>query len=499
VSAAANTWDDEVSSNLFADGTTVIIDNSKSVDNPFSSTPVSDKSNVVGWASMGSSYLGMTRWWSNGATKEGYKSILEADTWLASDKKWTTDLSKATGSTYDIQSVAVHELGHTIGLGDLYTLPSTDSRKYDWNQVMNSYDGAQRVLGNGDTSGVKSLYGYMTGLGSYLSGDFNGDGMTDLIHILGDKDNPAVDYIDLLISRGDGTFDLQSFSPRPGYWTGSGSFVSGDFNGDGKSDLVHILGDKNYPAVDYVNIWISQGDGTFDLQSFSPRPGYWTGSGNFVSGDINGDGKSDLVHVLGDKSYPAVDFVNIWTSNGDESFDIGSFSPSTGYKTGLGSFKSGDFDGDGQTDMMHILGDKSNPAVNYVDLWTSEGEKSFDVGAYSPASGYWTGSGSIVGGDFNGDGMTDLVHILGDINYPAVDYVNIWTSEGEKTFNVGTYSPAPGYWTGSGSFLSGDFNGDGKSDLVHILGDKNYPSIDFFNIWISSGDGSFQIKTYSPD
>ncbi len=159
VAAAANTWDDAVSSNLFADGATVIIDNSKTVDNPFSSTPVSDRSNVVGWANMGSSYLGMCRWWSNGATKDGYKSILEADTWFASDKTWTTDLSKATGSTFDIQSVAVHELGHTIGLGDLYTLPSSDSRKYDWNQVMNSYDGAQRTLGNGDQTGAWVLYG----------------------------------------------------------------------------------------------------------------------------------------------------------------------------------------------------------------------------------------------------------------------------------------------------------------------------------------------------
>jgi hypothetical protein len=170
VAAAANTWDDAVTSNLFADGTTVIIDNNKAVDNPFSSNPVSDGYNVVGWGNMGSSYLGMCRWWSNGATTNGYKSILEADTWFASDKTWTTDLNKATGSTFDIQSVAVHELGHTIGMGDLYTLPSSDSRRYDWNQVMNSYDGAQRTLGNGDLTGAEILYGMpLTGVNSLSS------------------------------------------------------------------------------------------------------------------------------------------------------------------------------------------------------------------------------------------------------------------------------------------------------------------------------------------
>ena len=153
ITAAADTWDDAVAQNIFADGTTVVIDNTKVVDNPLSSSPVSDGYNVHGWANLGNNYLGMCRWWSNGVVKDGYKSILEADIWYASDKAWTTDLSKATGSTFDLQSVAVHELGHTIGMGDIYPTSS------DFAQVMNSYDGAQRVLGNGDLAGVQKLYG----------------------------------------------------------------------------------------------------------------------------------------------------------------------------------------------------------------------------------------------------------------------------------------------------------------------------------------------------
>ena len=64
-----------------------------------------------------------------------------------------------------MQSVATHELGHTIGLGDIYsstyggTLPPSDPRTQDYEQVMNLYDGPQRTLGKGDLAGAQELYG----------------------------------------------------------------------------------------------------------------------------------------------------------------------------------------------------------------------------------------------------------------------------------------------------------------------------------------------------
>ena len=109
-------------------------------------------------------YLGLNRWWSNGQKVDGYYSISEADTWynLNTEYQWTTDLATAQ-STYkiDLQSIAVHELGHSIGMGDLYTLPDSDPRKDDFEQVMNLYYGPQRTLGNGDKTGVQMLYGTM--------------------------------------------------------------------------------------------------------------------------------------------------------------------------------------------------------------------------------------------------------------------------------------------------------------------------------------------------
>jgi len=162
IAQAANTWDGAVSENLFADGSTVIVDYTKVVDNPFpphQGQGVADGYSVSGWKSLGGSYLGMQRWWSNGQLVDGYRSIVETDSWYNRDFAWTTDLATAQSTgRIDLQSVALHELGHGIGMGDLCTLPDNDPRQSDLKQVMNLYDGPQRELGNGDRTGAQILY-----------------------------------------------------------------------------------------------------------------------------------------------------------------------------------------------------------------------------------------------------------------------------------------------------------------------------------------------------
>jgi hypothetical protein len=168
IAAGANTWDDNVAANIFADGSAVIVDSSKVVDNPLSNTPKRDGYNVNAWWGLGSNYLGLCRWWTNGAVADGYYSIIEADVWYSRDKSWTADWNVAVNSgnsIFDLQSVAVHELGHGIGMGDIYsstyggTLDPSDPRTKDFNQVMNLYNGPQRLLGNGDLTGAQTLYG----------------------------------------------------------------------------------------------------------------------------------------------------------------------------------------------------------------------------------------------------------------------------------------------------------------------------------------------------
>lgn len=81
--------------------------------------------------------------------------IVESDMTFNSNLKWTCDPAKEP-SKLDFQSAVLHELGHTIGLGDLYNKVAF---KTDTRQVMHYYTGVKRTLGNGDATGVWKLYG----------------------------------------------------------------------------------------------------------------------------------------------------------------------------------------------------------------------------------------------------------------------------------------------------------------------------------------------------
>src|SRR5207247_9965178 len=100
----------------------------------------------------------------------------------------------------------------------------------------------------------------------------------------------ASDYVHTWLSNGDGAFDVRFFRPWVNYGIQAGSWLSGDFNGDGKGDLVHLT------ASDYVNTWLSNGNGTFNVGFFRPWPNYGIQAGIGYAGAFNGDGMGAWLH-----------------------------------------------------------------------------------------------------------------------------------------------------------------------------------------------------------
>jgi hypothetical protein len=71
----------------------------------------------------------------------------------------------------------------------------------------------------------------------------------------------------------------------------TGSWQAGDFDGTGRTDLVHLC------CSDYAHVWFSGGVAGFDITSFSPWPGYNLQRGHWGAGDFNSDGSRDLLHM----------------------------------------------------------------------------------------------------------------------------------------------------------------------------------------------------------
>ena len=180
-----------------------------------------------------------------------------------------------------------------------------------------------------------------------------------------------------------------SFAAPRSYPTGSepGSVAIGDLNGDGKPELVTANGRYE---TNTVSVLANRGDGTFRAQR-----DYATGLGpNSVAiGDLNGDGKPELATANSRASS-----VSVLANRGD-----GTFQAKLDYATGSGpySIAIGDLNGDGKPELA-----TANPDANTVSVLANRGDGSFQA-KLDYATGDYPVSVAI--GDLNGDAKPDLV------------------------------------------------------------------------------------------
>ncbi len=178
---------------------------------------------------------------------------------------------------------------------------------------------------------------------------------------------------------------------------------------------------------------------------------------NVTTGDFNGDGKSDFLQVYSNS-------LQLQYSNGD-----GTFAPYPIYLIdftyGASPVLVGDFDGDGVSDVIY------NPLGNGSRAHVAFGSP---TGGLNPAYATYalppyTSLSWVLLGDFNGDGMTDLLLPVGSGPLHSIAYVAL--SNGDGTFRSGgqLYDPAAGF-----SVLAGDFDGDGQAEILHLGASGNY-------------------------
>ena len=265
-------------------------------------------------------------------------------------------------------------------------------------------------------------------------GDFNSDGRPD--YAVPTNGGPIV----ILLGKGDGTFTTGTPINTTGFTPTS--VVVDDFNGDGKQDLA-VLGATDPGSI---NIYLGNGDGTFQTAKNYPIASSTSGSRLLAQGDFNRDGIPDLVATNTDLNQ-----VVILLGNGD-----GSFQTPTPY--GVGSLPWNVVVGDINQDGFLDLAVASDGGGN-ISLLLGNGNGTFQAATYVPTPGAQVGSVAI--GDFNGDGYPDLATTSAPNNSI---YVLINNGTSTPSFQAPVTYNMPN--TGPYYLTIGDFNRDGKLDII---------------------------------
>jgi FG-GAP-like repeat len=306
------------------------------------------------------------------------------------------------------------------------------------------------ILGNGKGSfglpNTSNLFGTVYGPNSTVVADFNGDGKPDLAVA---ETNFPNGQVAVSLGKGNGRFATPIISPLLSEAINNQDrMLSGDFNGDGKLDLI-IMDDYSTG----FQVLLGNGDGTFQ----TPVDTKLNTTLNFAIGDFNGDGKTDVVVSTFSNGQ---ELISIYLSNGDGTFSLGAQ-----YTEPYGGPVVADVNGDGKQDLVFV----GNP----VFVMLGNGNGTFQNPITGPVL---TSSAGAVVKDFNGDGILDIV--------TGTDFgIAFLKGMGNGKFQNPVYSNSTiGFCC---QIFTEDVNGDGRLDLVNNGGQGVF-------VMTGNGDGTFQ-------
>jgi FG-GAP-like repeat len=311
---------------------------------------------------------------------------------------------------------------------------------------------------------------------STVSGDFNNDGIVDLVTI----DTQTLSFYKGL---GNGQFaapvqqDITNFL---------GQAVAADFNRDGKLDVAAI----STSSSSDITVFLGNGNGTFTQTVGATISGY---AQAIATADFNGDHIPDLaLSVCSTSGSPCSAEVLVGAGNG-------SFTQSATLSYGGGPVVAGDFNADGHQDVAMLNG--SGGSWSEIAVFLGKGNGSFQNALVATISNVV----ALAVGDFYNNRIQSLAALSWVFNggNPPTDFVStVRYSNGALTVGSPQFVISGWYLDGIGA---GDLNGDFLDDVVLVGGNGmcrgtcNYTPGPISLYMLGNGNGTFQSAVNAPN
>jgi hypothetical protein len=272
-------------------------------------------------------------------------------------------------------------------------------------------------------------------------GDFNGDGKLDVLNLGSDSS------LNVVLGNGNGTFQTPIRTNIAASCYGPDAVIAGDFKGSGVLDVAVWGTTCNNGGSMQLNIYLGTGNGTFTTGAqYNPANSnnYAASATSLVTADVNGDGHLDLIALT------QYNGVYIYLGNGD-----GTFQTPTNYPTGgtpAYGIAVGDLNSDSNPDLAITVTDGISVLLN-------TGIGTFGTATYYPSGiGYSNIQTGIAIGDLDGDKYADIVATQ------SSGVVVVYLNQGNGTFAVGK-TVSGGFYTGTNVLLA-DLNDDKHLDII---------------------------------
>jgi len=341
-------------------------------------------------------------------------------------------------------------------------------------------------------------------------GDFNGDGKSDILRQ--EKGHWADDLTrsaEVLLSQGDGNFTRITLDENFALKGDHTNLYIADFNGDGKSDILRQeKGEWDDDDINTANVLLSQGDGNFQLIRLDENFALKGDLTNLYIGDFNGDGKSDILrqekgHWAEDKSRTA----EILLSQGNGNFNRITLYEGLNLRGDLTNLYIGDFNGDGQSDIFRQeKGEWDDDDIRTAEIFLFQDNVNFNFFITRTLIQGYLFKGDLTNlyiGDYNGDGKSniyrqkkgDLTNLyVEDLDGDGFDEILVQLeSAGSPTSRVLFWDtqyrlPSALQVDGqSGQLHIADYDGDGQNDDILIQRSGNNQAL-LYSLTLGSND-----------